>query len=405
MRSQTAGGRAPNGIATGGITFAPRHADAGSFRRAFQRTDSVEFLVWLRDTSYVTWVRESTSLLGYTLYLALHTIGLVFLVGPNLLIAARVLGVAPQLPLSPMRSYVPIMNVGLATTFITGSVLFATAPDGFVKNEVFLSKILFVVLAVVALRLLLRELYGTRRTRTPDRSAGGPPADVRDRGLLDGCRHRRPPDGVFGQNRVPDPPGGGGTGRRSRHRRVCPSRPGEQNGQPARGLRDSHGRQGRGVAWLPSSRTGCGGRRSVPDRGEHVALAALRDLSFRRADSAGRGRGHVRLAADRLRERSVAETPRAAVAVGRDGLHPVRDHRIRVRHRHRHERRHPPLRGVDDEPVAAAQARLHRARGAESPCVPSHAGWRASSRRWGPRTTRRCWLAASAASRWRCGWA
>ena len=121
----------------------------------------MEFLLWLRDTSYVTWVRESTSLLGYTLYLALHTIGLVFLVGPNLLIAARILGVTPGLPLSPMRSYVPIMNVGLAITFITGSVLFATAPDGFVKNEVFLFKILFVVLAVVALRLLLRELYGT----------------------------------------------------------------------------------------------------------------------------------------------------------------------------------------------------------------------------------------------------
>ena len=49
---------------------------------------------------------------GYTMYLALHTIGLVFLVGPNLLIAARILGVAPRLPLAPMRSYVPIMNVG-----------------------------------------------------------------------------------------------------------------------------------------------------------------------------------------------------------------------------------------------------------------------------------------------------
>jgi len=121
---------------------------------------SVEFLLWLRDTSYVTWVRESTSLLGYTLYLALHTIGLVFLVGPNLLIAARILGVAPRLPLSPMRSYVPIMFLGLAITVVTGSVLFATAPDGFVKNGVFLTKILFVALAIVALVPLIRELYG-----------------------------------------------------------------------------------------------------------------------------------------------------------------------------------------------------------------------------------------------------
>jgi len=126
----------------------------------------VEFLLWLRDTGYVTWVRESTSLLGYTLYLALHTIGLVFLVGPNMLTASRILGVAPRLPLAPMRSYVPIMNVGFVITLVTGSVLFATAPDGFVKNEVFLAKILLVVLAMAALRMLIRELYG--RAADPD---------------------------------------------------------------------------------------------------------------------------------------------------------------------------------------------------------------------------------------------
>jgi len=131
----------------------------------------VEFLLWVRNTGYVTWVRESTSLLGYTMYLAVHTIGLVFLVGPNLLIAARILGVAPRLPLAPMRSYVPIMNVGFVLTLITGSVLFATAPDGFVKNEVFLFKILFVVLGMAALRLLLRELFGA--AADPDARAAG----------------------------------------------------------------------------------------------------------------------------------------------------------------------------------------------------------------------------------------
>lgn len=121
----------------------------------------MEYLLWVKDSAFITWVRESTSLLGYTLYLAGHTIGLVFLVGPNLLIAARILGVAPRLPLQPMRSYIPIINTGLAITVVTGTVLFFTAPDGFVKNKVFLTKILFIVFAIIALKKLLKELYGT----------------------------------------------------------------------------------------------------------------------------------------------------------------------------------------------------------------------------------------------------
>jgi hypothetical protein len=41
----------------------------------------VEFLSWLENTDTVTWIRESTSLLGYTLYLSLHTLGLVLRAG------------------------------------------------------------------------------------------------------------------------------------------------------------------------------------------------------------------------------------------------------------------------------------------------------------------------------------
>ena len=47
-----------------------------------QPASRVELLSWLENTGTVTWIRESTSLLGYTLYLSLHTLGLVFLLGP-----------------------------------------------------------------------------------------------------------------------------------------------------------------------------------------------------------------------------------------------------------------------------------------------------------------------------------
>jgi hypothetical protein len=119
----------------------------------------VEFLTWLQNSGPATWVRESDSLLGYTLYLAGHTIGMVFLVGPNLLIAARVLGLAPRLPLAPLRSFRPLMTIGLWITIVTGSVLFATAPVGYVHNRVFIVKIIAIAFAVACVRGALRELF------------------------------------------------------------------------------------------------------------------------------------------------------------------------------------------------------------------------------------------------------
>ena len=39
----------------------------------------IDFLLWVEQSGFATWLRESTSLLGYTLFLSLHTIGLAFL--------------------------------------------------------------------------------------------------------------------------------------------------------------------------------------------------------------------------------------------------------------------------------------------------------------------------------------
>jgi len=116
-------------------------------------------LIWLQNLSVVTWIRESESLLGYTLYLAGHTIGLVFLVGPTLVIAARVLGIAPDLPLRPMARFRPVIISGLVLTVVTGLVLFATAPVGYVHNVVFIVKIAAIIAAVLCLNALLRNLF------------------------------------------------------------------------------------------------------------------------------------------------------------------------------------------------------------------------------------------------------
>ena len=119
----------------------------------------MEFLSWLENTGTVTWIRESTSVLGYTMYLALHTLGLVFLLGPVVILGSRVTGVVPRLPIAPLRSFFPLMAAGFAVNLVSGLVLFATAPIGFVRNTTFLVKLSCVLLAVAVLRKFLRVVY------------------------------------------------------------------------------------------------------------------------------------------------------------------------------------------------------------------------------------------------------
>jgi hypothetical protein len=120
----------------------------------------VEFLYWLENTDAVTWIRESTSLLGYTLYLSLHTLGLVFLLGPVLVMGLRIVGLVPRLPVAPLRAFFPLMAGGFVVNVVSGLVLFATAPVGFVRNTTFLVKLACVLLAVAVLRAFVRRVFG-----------------------------------------------------------------------------------------------------------------------------------------------------------------------------------------------------------------------------------------------------
>ena len=120
----------------------------------------MEFLAWVENSSFATWVRESPSLLAYTLFLSFHTIGLAFLVGFNAVIGLRLLGVAPRVPLAPMASFFPFMFVGFWVNALTGVVLLSTAPISLLQNPVFYIKLMAIAVAVVCLRKIRTQVFG-----------------------------------------------------------------------------------------------------------------------------------------------------------------------------------------------------------------------------------------------------
>lgn len=110
------------------------------------------FLNTLEQSGLSTWLRESPSVFGFYFVLVFHTIGLTLVVGPNTAIDFRLLGVAPGIPLAPLRSWFNLMWLGLAINVISGIFLVLAYPSKAFTNPDFYIKLALVGFAVWILR-------------------------------------------------------------------------------------------------------------------------------------------------------------------------------------------------------------------------------------------------------------
>lgn len=124
----------------------------------------MEFFLWLENTGFATWVRESESVFAYDLYLVCHSLGMAAVVGLSVPVALRVLGFARALPLAPMERFFPLMFAGFWINAVSGVLLFVAYPTQAVKNPGFFIKMGGVVLAVLTLRRLRHVVFGNRAT-------------------------------------------------------------------------------------------------------------------------------------------------------------------------------------------------------------------------------------------------
>lgn len=97
-------------------------------------------------------VKENSTI--YVLSLALHAIGLAFVVGISVATSLRILGVAPGLPLAALAPFFPLMYLGLWVTLLSGLVLTIMYPVDYLTEGTLYIKLLFVVLAVVLIKRL-----------------------------------------------------------------------------------------------------------------------------------------------------------------------------------------------------------------------------------------------------------
>ncbi len=124
-----------------------------------------DWLAGIEQTGLATWVREAPTLWAYPTVLFLHTVGLGFLVGLNVTIDLRLLGVAAALPLAPMRRWFPVMWAGFWVNAGSGLLLLAADATTKLLNPVFGIKMLFVCAGVLNMWYFKRPLV--------ERVAGG----------------------------------------------------------------------------------------------------------------------------------------------------------------------------------------------------------------------------------------
>jgi hypothetical protein len=139
----------------------------------------MEYLKWLENTGFSSWVRESPSIFAFPTVLLLHTIGMALCVGVNAGIDLRILGIAPGIRLAQLERLLPILWLGFTINAITGTILVMQDASTKLRNPDFYMKMLFIAAALVLLRMTQKRVF-----RDPKIDTGPSPSNARVIALL-----------------------------------------------------------------------------------------------------------------------------------------------------------------------------------------------------------------------------
>jgi hypothetical protein len=107
-------------------------------------------LGWIETSELATWVRGETidTTFVFPVIVTLHTLGMGFLAGGSTAIDLRILGVAPTIPLTGLRRFLPLLWLAFAVNAVSGILLLIAYPTKALTNPVFYVKVGLITLAV-----------------------------------------------------------------------------------------------------------------------------------------------------------------------------------------------------------------------------------------------------------------
>ena len=131
------------------------------------------FLQTIEDTGFSTWLRESESPFAFYFILLFHTFGLALLVGANVVVDLRLLGVARGIPLAPLQRLFRIMWIGFSINAVTGVLLVIAYPTKSLTNLDFYIKLTVIGFAIWVMQKLKSEVFEDSSLSEADMMARG----------------------------------------------------------------------------------------------------------------------------------------------------------------------------------------------------------------------------------------
>jgi hypothetical protein len=114
----------------------------------------------IEESGISSWIRDSPSIFAYWFILSLHAIGMGLLVGASVVIDLRLLGVARDLPLAPLKGLYRIIWIGFWIQVASGALLLVAYPTKALTNPDFYIKLTLIGLAVAVMQTIKKRVFG-----------------------------------------------------------------------------------------------------------------------------------------------------------------------------------------------------------------------------------------------------
>lgn len=120
----------------------------------------MNFLNALEQMPFSVWIRESSSIWAFPMFLVLHTIGMSIVAGLSTMIDLALLGCWPKMPVKPLVRLYPLMWLGFGINALTGTVLLIADASTKLTNWDFYVKMAFVFTGMYVLYTMRTQAFG-----------------------------------------------------------------------------------------------------------------------------------------------------------------------------------------------------------------------------------------------------
>ena len=113
----------------------------------------------VEESGLSVWIRDSPSIFAYWFILSFHALGMGMAVGASVVIDFRILGIARDLPLSPLKGLYRIIWAGFWLQVVTGILLLIAYPTKALTNPDFYIKLTLIGIALAVMKKIQWRVF------------------------------------------------------------------------------------------------------------------------------------------------------------------------------------------------------------------------------------------------------